>query len=682
MRMKTKIKTSLILLCTLVLIFSLFGCTKSADPKTAFTKYINSWKKQDYKGMYAELSSDSKSKLKEDDFENDLKKIYDSMKLKGITLSYKYPSSSSIDKNAAKLTVPIQVSLNTPAGDINYSQKITLVKEKQDKDDVWKISFSEDSLYPKLNAGEKIGIKTTSGKRGEIYDRNDKGLAINGTVWSIGVVPKKFNTSKTDNEAALAAKLGISANDIEKKINASWVKPDLFVPITNISKDNSQLLSDVTAIPGVTNQSISARVYPYKEAAAHLVGYMGSITAEELTKHKNEGYGNTDSIGKTGLEQVFESRLRGTPGMEIYIADKDGKKLQTLAQKKPVDGENIKLTIDINLQVSMYNQLKDDPGLGTAINPKTGEVLALLSTPSYDSNKFITGFSTDEYSSLSKNPNTPFINRFSKSYVPGSTFKIITAAIGLTEGTLDPDKTRDIKGLQWQKSTSWGKYFITRVEEDNNPVNLADAFMYSDNIYFAQTALDIGKDKFIKGVKNFGIGEKIPFSFPMTTSQLSNSGSLNTEIQLADSGYGQGEILVNPLHMALIYGSIANGGNLLDPVLETKDVSSTPKIWRSNVVSSNVDSTILNDLKKVIDDPNGTGHAAKLNNIPLAGKTGTAEIKLNSNDTKGTENGWFVAFNTDNPKILVLMMTENAKGNGGSHYVVPKVKNVLEAYLK
>lgn len=680
--MRIKTKAAIIILCLCTVILSLAGCTKTTDPKTTFNKYISSWKKQDYKGMYAQLSSASKNKLNEDDFTDDFKTIYDAMKLKGITLNYKYPGSTKPDKNTTKIIVPIKVVLNTPAGDINYSQKITLVKEKQNKNEVWKINFDKESLYPKLNSGEKICIKTSLGKRGEIYDRNDKGLATNGTICSIGVVPVKFNQGKTSNEAALANKLGISVSDIEKKLNASWVKPNLFVPIRNISNDNAQEISELTAIPGVTNMNVSGRVYPYKEAAAHLIGYVGNITAEEYTKYKDEGYSRTDQIGKAGLEQVFESRLRGTPGMEVYIADSNGNKIQTLAKKSPVDGQNIKLTIDINLQVSMYNQLKDDPGVGTAINPKTGEVLALLSTPSYDSNKFITGFTSSEWASLNSNTNKPFINRFSQSYAPGSIFKVVTAATGLSDGTLDPDKTRNISGLKWQKSSSWGNYYVTRVEDINKPVNLADAFVYSDNIYFAQEALDIGADNFIKGVKNFGIGEKVPFSYPLKTSQYSNSGSINTEIQLADSGYGQAQIMVNPLHMALIYGSIANGGNLLDPILETKDVSSTPKIWHSNVISSSVDNIILSDLKKVIDDPNGTGHAAKLSNISLAGKTGTAEIKQNVNDKNGTQNGWFVAFNTDDPKVLVLMMTENAKGNGGSHYIVPKVKNVLEEYFK
>lgn len=671
-----------LLFVTVICVLLSVGCSKTSDPKTEFNKFIESWQKQNFKNMYSQLDSASQQKLKENQFTQNFKNVYDPMKISSIKIKYKYPDNVKVNKNTTKIFIPVSVKLTTIAGDINYSSNITLIKEKVDKDYDFRIVWNDSMLYPKLDDGDKIVVKKTPGKRGEITDRNGIGLAVNGTSYSIGVEPQSFSTDKTNSEKALSDALNISADQIEKKLKASWVKPGVFVPIATVPKSSRDLVKKLIALPGVRSQEVACRVYPYNEAEGHLIGYIGSVTKEDLDKMKDQGYTQNDSIGKSGLEQIFEKRLRGTPGVEIYIADSNGNRKQDLIKKSAVDGENIKLTIDINIQKAMYNELQNDPGVGVAINPKTGEVLALLSTPTYDPNGFITGFTSNAWNALNNNQYKPFINRFSQTFAPGSTFKAVTAAIGLKEGTLNPDKTRDITGKSWQKSSSWGSYKVTRVDDPGKPENLQDAFIYSDNIFFAQTALDIGADKFASGTKALGIGETMPFEYPFKKSQLSNSGTLDGEIQLGDSGYGQAQVLMNPLHMALIYGAVANGGDLLKPVLETKDASAGPQEWHKGAISSDISNLITKDLIQVVENPNGTGHGAKLANVTIAGKTGTAEIKTSQSDTKGTENGWFVAFNTDNPKLLVLMMTENAKDNGGSHYVVPKVKNVLSQFLK
>ncbi|MCE7699748.1 MAG: hypothetical protein K8E24_013355 [Methanobacterium paludis] len=658
------------------------SCSKTSDPKTDFNKFIVSWQKQEFKNMYSLLNSASKQKLKENEFIQNFKNVYEPMKVSGVRIKYKYPDNLKVNKNTAKIFIPVEVKLTTMAGDIKYSSNITIVKEKIGKNYDFKIAWNDSMLYPKLENGDKITVKKTAAKRGEITDRNGIGLAINGSCYSVGVVPQTFNSDKANSEKLLSEALNISQDQIEKKLNASWVKPNQFVPIANVPKSKRDTVLKLIALPGVRSQETACRVYPYNEAEGHLIGYIGAVTKDDLNKLKDQDYSQNDMIGKAGLEQIFEKRLRGTSGIDIYIVDSKGNKKQDLITKAAADGENIKLTIDINIQKAMYNEIQNDPGVGVSINPKTGEVLALLSTPTYDPNGFITGFTSDAWNSLNSNQSKPFINRFSQTFAPGSTFKVVTAAIGLKEGTLDPDKTKNITGMSWQKDSSWGSYKVTRVDDPGKSENLQDAFVYSDNIFFAQTALDIGADKYTSGTKTLGIGENLPFEYPLKKSQLSNSGTINGEIQLADSGYGQAQVMMNPLHLALIYGAVANGGDMLKPLLETKDAAAGAEIWHKGVISSDISGLLVKDLIQVVENPNGTGHAAKLANVTIAGKTGTAEIKASQSDNKGTENGWFVAFNTDNPRLLVLMMTENAKNNGGSHYVVPKVGNVLSQFLK
>ncbi|MDZ5016717.1 penicillin-binding transpeptidase domain-containing protein, partial [Clostridium perfringens] len=174
-------------------------------------------------------------------------------------------------------------------------------------------------------------------------------------------------------------------------------------------------------------------------------------------------------------------------------------------------------------------------------------------------------------------------------------------AIGLENKVIDPNQTRDIKGLEWQKDSSWGDFKITRVTDPGKPENLKDAVNHSDNIYFGQVALELGSDKFINGIKNFGIGEKLAFEYPMQESQISNDGALSREILLADTGYGQGEIMVTPLHVTLAYSSLANNGDIMQPRLVTSE-NSEAKVWKQGAISKDNLPTLINSFTALIND--------------------------------------------------------------------------------
>ena len=331
------------------------------------------------------------------------------------------------------------------------------------------------------------------------------------------------------------------------------------------------------------------------------------------------------------------------------------------------------------MQCLLYSQLEKDKGSAVAMNPNTGEVLALVSTPAYNPNDFILGMSNDKWNSLNNDSNKPLYNRFQGTAAPGSSFKPITAAIGVDTKKLDPNADKKISGLSWKKDSSWGNYSVTRVSEYGGNSNLLNALVYSDNIYFAQVALDIGKDTFKDKLNSFGFSEKVPFEFPLYNSQFSSDKSFKTEVQLADSGYGQGEVLMNPVHLAALYTMFQNEGNILNPYLIYKQTPES-KVWKSNAVSKESANIVLQDLIQVVENPNGTGHAAFTSGLTIAGKTGTAEIKASQDDTTGTELGWFVGMTTNKApnNLLVVMMAEDVKDKGGSHYVVPKVKKALE----
>lgn len=257
--------------------------------------------------------------------------------------------------------------------------------------------------------------------------------------------------------------------------------------------------------------------------------------------------------------------------------------------------------------------------------------------------------------------------------------KLITASIGLNSRVLNADDKVNIDSLSWQKNSSWGNYYITRVHNTTTPISLREAVKYSDNIYFAQLALKIGSENLINGIKNFGIGEKMTFEYPMTESSISNNGNLDKEILLADTGYGQGELMVTPLNMALAYSALANNGNIMNPRLVLSS-DATPTVWKESAIKSENLSTLIEDFSAMVNDEDGAAHEAKITGYNTA-KTGTAEIKSSQDDTNGTENGWFVAVDTTSSKLAVAMIVEDVKDRGGSSIPVPKVKAIMEEYL-
>ena len=266
--------------------------------------------------------------------------------------------------------------------------------------------------------------------------------------------------------------------------------------------------------------------------------------------------------------------------------------------------------------------------------------------------------------------------RYLQTWCPGSTFKPITGAIGLTTGSLSTDDTFSYNGTSWKKD-GWGEYDITTLTEYSGPKNLKNAIIHSDNIYFAQAAIQIGKNNFINGLKKIKFNENIEFDLSASKSQYSNNGDIGNEKLLADSGYGQGEILVNPIHMASIYSAFANDGNMVKPYLEY-DENKKVEYLVEGAFSKEAANIIKEDLIQVIEDPEGTANDMKVSGRTIAGKTGTAELK----GTKGAEAetlGWFDCFTTDsnNNQLLIISMVENGRPLGGSHYLIKKIKTLF-----
>lgn len=663
---------------------------KKESPQEIIKKYMSYIEEKKYDAMYSMIMTSDESSYSKEYFVDRNSRIYDGIEVKNL----KIDNIKVHNNENGNVSVLYKTSFQTIAGEVNFRNSVTLV----DTEDGYKILWNDNLIFPELEETDKVKVSTIQAERGEIKDRNGKMLAGKEIASTVGIVPGKLK-NKEESLKKLEKILDIDVEMIKDKLEAKWVKDDSFVPITTIPKiDELDLMEmefkeevqkeqkrqkKLLNIPGIMLSDTEVRSYELGAAASHFIGYVQGVTAEDLEQHPEENYSSTSVIGRSGMEGLFEKKLNGKDGHRICIVDEDGNIKKTIASIEEQDGENIQLTIDSNLQKLLYEEFKKDKGCSVAINPYTGEVLALVSTPSYDNNDFIRGMSSKQWGALNDDKDKPLYNRFRQVWCPGSTFKPIIASVGLETGAFLENDDFGNEGLSWQKDSSWGSYFVTTLHE-YEPVTMKNALIYSDNIYFAKAALKIGTNNLMKKLDEIGFNQNMPFEIRMSQSQYSNTDKIETEVQLADSGYGQGQILVNPLHLASIYTAFFNNGNIIKPYLTFQD-DAKGETWIPNAFSSDTVHKVMEGLKGVINDSNGTARAAHREDITLAGKTGTAELKATKEDAEGTEIGWFAVFTVDRDvkkPILIVSMVENVKGIGGSGYVVNKDSAVLNQYLK
>ena len=588
---------AIVVIVAVVLFFLLSGNNNESTLKNFYAQISE----KKYEDMYNSLSSESQKSYDQQTFVERNQNIYEGIEASNFQIEVTDETDNELTYN---------VKMNTIAGEVTFENKTTI----EDGKIVWDDSF----IFPDLTQNDRVRVSEDEAIRGQILDRNGKMLAGQGEAYSVGLVRGKLNGENDYDQ--LAELLGLTKESIQKTMSASWIQDDSFVPLTTIPSTDTQLENQLLQIPGVQLNTVEVRTYPYGEVTSHLTGYMQQVTAEDLEKHQGEGYTETSMIGRSGIEAAYEKQLKGTNGATISIVDENGSTKSTVATQEKQDGQDITLTIDIDLQRDLYNAFDEDQSASVAMNPTNGEVLALVSTPSFDSNDFIYGFSTEEWDDLNNDEDQPLTNRFRATWVPGSTMKSITAAIGLETDSLDASKDFGAE-MKWQKDSSWGDYFVTTLHAPN-PNNLRNALIYSDNVYFAKAALEIGKDNLEKGYKSLMIGEDIPFELALTKSQYT-SDSFDDEILIADSGYGQGQILMNPVQMTSIYSSFMNDGKMMTPhVVKSTETS----VWAEPFSKETTDE-IKSDLIQVVEDNNGTAHALNNSQYQLAAKTGTGEIK-------------------------------------------------------
>ncbi|HZK35179.1 MAG TPA: penicillin-binding transpeptidase domain-containing protein [Bacillota bacterium] len=673
-------KVLTLLLALLVVGTMLTGCSKTESPIDVFRLYAGAWENRDFAAMYSYISTADKAAISQAQFEAAYRDFYDSLGVESIhieALADEEDIKARI-KKADPINLPANVQLNTDLVDKSYDIQVKFIKDKVDDKEAWRLEWDYSLIYENHAQGDNVKAAFTSMPvRGEILDCKGEKLAENGSVVQVGIVPGRLGDMKDEIIGDLSETFNISEQYINDRLDLSWVRDDTFVDLIKIPRDK---IAEIETIHGKNNGAtymvLDERVYPYAEIIAHLVGYLGYVNDEELAELEGLGFDTNTRIGRTGLEGIFDEHLRGRPGRRVVIVDKDGEEKELLIEQETEEGQDLQLTIDIDVQTKLYNEMSGDQGTAASMDYKTGELLALVNSPSYDPNKFILGISSDELKSIQEAEGNPLLNRFTNVYSPGSTLKPVTAAIALDEGLIDSRFTIDIEGLQWQKDASWGNYHITRVTDPGMPVDLEKAMVYSDNIYFGQVALKLGAQTFIDRAKDFGIGESLDLRYGVSISQLAAENKITNEVLLADTGYGQGEVLLNIVNLPKAFSPLVNGGSIVNPKLIPDGLE--PELIP--VIGEDVADEVFDLILKVVEDSNGTGHRAYIPGKTIAGKTGTAQVP-GAVAGEIDELGWFIAIDKDEETpYITAMMLEDVQGRGGSRLSIERVRDFIIAY--
>lgn len=551
------------------------------------------------------------------------------------------------------------------------------------------LQIYEGDTYARLADGNRIRIIPSMAPRGTFFDRNGELLVTNRPGFAVSLLP----LTEPISDAVIyrvSDLVKVPVEDIKAKIaahvgfNPIRIKSDVTQDIVSVIEEQKSLY------PGVVIEVQPIRNYIYHEKVAHTFGYVSEINDTELEKMKADGYKTGDIIGKFGLEKIYDKELRGKNGGEQVEVDVAGRPVQILGKKEPIPGDDLVLTIDKNLQLAAEKAVDEQLALihanaaaAVALDPQTGEVLALVSRPAFDPNLFAHGISTKDWNVLNNNPFHPMDNKaITGEYPPGSTFKIVTGTAALTEGVVSPTEKILDTGRHWiiPKGNAEG--------EALGWIDFTQALAHSDNVYFYEMGNRLGIDRLEKYARMFGLGAATGIDLPYEADGLVANRRYKEKnfedgewylSETFDAAIGQGFNLVTPLQAAMVMGEIAADGKRYKPHLvkrivgpdgkTVKDVA--PELLSRLEVPENVIQLVQNGLHDVTKY--GTAASSFRGfTIDIAGKTGTAE------NPHGRDHGWFVAYGPySSPNIVVAVIVE--QGGFGSQSAVPIGRKILEA---
>jgi penicillin-binding protein 2 len=637
--------------------------------------FLAAWEQADYTTMYNLVSNETQAKLAPEAFAN----RYTAAQTTA-TARYVRAQLRSALQEGEQVRANYHVEWDTALfGTLKADHELTLSLQ----DGQWRVNWEDGLVWPDLQDGGQFQVQYQIPRRANIYDSEGKGLAVDGKIVTIGIVPGEI-----ENEATLLANLSpivsLSPDDIRAKYAAAAA--DWFVPIADVPFDITQANAEVLKSPGLQLREAAQRVY--KGLAPHVVGYIAQITAENIDQWKDIGYRGDEWVGATGLEKWGEPYLAGTHGGTLIVIGGDGSIVKTLADQPATPSRSIFTTIDRKLQEGVEKILADHTGAIVALNPQNGEVLAMASNPAYNPNALISPYAAPA-------GQQSFLNRATQgAYPPGSTFKVVTMAAGLEKADLEPTSGFFDPGF-WDGLGEAFRKFNWNTAGDG-AIDLVNGLSRSNNVVFYEVGKrvqDVDPFALPNMARAFGLGhttgitgvEEVAGQIPDPDWKVATKGEQWLPGDGVNMAIGQGDVLATPLQMANLYAAIANGGTLYRPhVIQKIGSNNEPpeEVWQPDVlgtlpVSPENLQAIQQGLRGVIASPGGTaGFVFKGFPQSAAGKTGTAE----AGGPGQTSHAWFAVYAPyEDPEIVVVVFLEN--GGQGSYNAAPLARQVLETYF-
>ncbi len=584
---------------------------------------------------------------------------------------------------------------------------------------LWYLQVYKGETLHNYSIQNRLRKEVVWAPRGLIYSRDDQLLVDNVPRFDAILTPQfLMDNEVTLHKLAKIMKIDVSTITGILKKNSNQAKYRPIIVKKNISFDElAQIETQNADLPGISVDTFISREYRDKEIGAHLLGYISEISQIQLPKFRerdHQDYRLGDFIGQFGIEEQLDKYLRGENGHEFVEVDARGRRkryintdnlFKGIEDEKPISGMNVKLTIDRDMQIAAYNALEGKVGGIIAIDIETGQVLTMVSRPSFDPSQFSRGLTPEYWRSLVNNKEHPLRDRnIQEHFSPGSTFKLLTGIAAFEEGVIDENTEVNCNG-----SFRLGrKVYHCWKKEGHGPTTLVKAIRESCNVFFQRAANRMDIDDIAKYAKAFGMGARTGISLPREVSGLIPTKEwkkkrYGQEWQAGETlscAIGQSYVLASTIQMATAYAAIANGGKIYRPYV-VKDIydtegelvkTFTPELLsKVNIKNSKTLKFIREGLYQVVNNPKGTAFYRRGQGIQMAGKTGTSQVKgasadkvyqkCENMDYESRHHGLFVGFApADNPKIAAAAIVEH--GCHGSSAATPVVEAVITTYMK
>ncbi|MCL4530249.1 MAG: penicillin-binding transpeptidase domain-containing protein [Chloroflexi bacterium] len=671
--------------------------THAPDARIAITNFLEALKTNDFASMYALLASDSKAALTQDAFAKQYNDALDAMGVE--KLDYEVHTETLHPDTAL---VGYGITYHTALfGDIQREFSANLKNENGE----WRVEWNNNLILPEMANGDVLKTDYQIPARGDIYDQNGKPIVAQSDAYALGVVPGQIGAK---SEAVLDTELSKVCGMPPDEIKALYANaaPDWYVGICEVSADQAKAALNL-GIGGLQATPYNSRFYFDSGIAPQVVGYTQLIQPQQLDQYRRMGYRGTESVGQSGIEKSMESYLAGKHGGTLYVVDPNGQIVKQIAAANPQAADSVYLTIDENMQYWAQQALTGYNGAIVVLERNTGRVLAMASSPEFDPNAFDANNFNNSYliNNLLNDTNQPLVNRAAQGQYPlGSVFKIIAMAAALESGLYEPKTTYDcqyhfteLNGItlnDWtwefcQNALKAGKQCNDPSTTPSGLITLQQGLMRSCDPYFWHISVDLFNNNRAGDITNmahaFGIGS--PTGIDDIAEATGSISVPTTLLQATNQVIGQGDVTVTPLQVARFVAAVGNGGTLYQPQLVEKvqPADGSPiQTFKPNAqgtlpVRSDNLAAIQEAMNWVMTNPLGTGYYAMLGlNIPMGGKTGTAQTG------PGLEpDAWFAGYTNDaqnsgKPDIAIAVIMENA--GEGADYAAPIFRAMVETY--